>query len=126
MIVFDSDVLIDFLRGAGPGADRVALELRHGQVTIAAVTAFELEAGAKTPRSQRAVTALLDAVTVLPLSPAQSREAGRIFRELRGRGQEIGMADCLIAATCLEHSALLVTRNMRHFARIDGVALATP
>ena len=45
MIVADTDVLIDYLRGEGPQADRIAFELQHGLGTTV-VTAFELWAGA--------------------------------------------------------------------------------
>ena len=126
MTVFDSDVLIDFLRGHDPGAERVARELVHGVVTITAVSAFELEAGAQTAKSQDAVAKLLDAVAVLPIGAAEARAGGRLFADLKARGQEIGMADCLIAATCVARNALLVTRNRRHFGRVPGLSMAVP
>ena len=44
MIVADSDVLIDFLRGKGPGVKRVALELATSTFATTAITAFELRA----------------------------------------------------------------------------------
>jgi hypothetical protein len=50
MIVADSAVLIDFLEGRGPAANRVALELDRGQLRTTVITRFELLAGAKTAR----------------------------------------------------------------------------
>ena len=99
MMVFDSDVLIDFLRGAQPGADRLATELERGDVTVSALTCFELHVGAHSARQQAAVEALLAAATVLPVSREIAVHGGQIFRDLKGSGREIGMADCLIAAT---------------------------
>lgn len=38
-------------------------------------------------------------------------------------GQGTGLADCLIAGTCLRYSVPLATRNLRHFIRIPGLVL---
>jgi predicted nucleic acid-binding protein len=46
---------------------------------------------------------------------------GRIRRETG-----IAIADGLIAATALVHGVALLTRNVRHFERVDGLRLATP
>ena len=46
MMVADSDVLIDFLEGRAPAANRIALELDRGQLRTTVITRFELLAGA--------------------------------------------------------------------------------
>ncbi len=48
MMIADSDVLIDFLRGKGPAADRMQIEVGTGRLHTTTVTAFELLSGAKT------------------------------------------------------------------------------
>ncbi len=123
MFLFDSDVLIDFLRGAEPAAGRVAFELEHAAVAVSAVTAFELTAGALSVRQQAAVETLLAATPVVPVSVEVALLAGKIFRDLKASGQEIGMADCLIGATCIVQRTLLVTRNRKQFERIPGLKL---
>lgn len=45
MMVADSDVLIDFLEGRAPAANRIALELDRGQLRTTVITRFELPAG---------------------------------------------------------------------------------
>ena len=42
MIVADSDVLIDSLRGKEPARSRVELELKTGQLATTAINALEL------------------------------------------------------------------------------------
>lgn len=123
MFIADSDVLIDFLRGRGAAA-RVALELEQGLATTA-ISAFELWAGARGGRQERAVEELLAALDVLPLDATSSRRAARVRRALEAQGTTIGMADSLIAGIALERRAVLLTRNVRHFARVEDLSLAS-
>ena len=48
MMIADTDVLIDFLEGRSPTAERLALELDRGQLRTTVISRFELLAGAKT------------------------------------------------------------------------------
>lgn len=125
MIVADSDVLIDYLHGKNPARDRIALELRTGQLATTTINAFELLSGARAPSDQQKVEALLAALRLLPLSAAASAKAATIRRELEGQGNGIGMADYLIAGICVCQNALLLTRNREHFERVPGLALGS-
>ena len=64
-------------------------------------------------------------MTILPLEEDGARKAAEIRRTLVSRGADIGMADSLIAGACLSVGGMLLTRNRRHFERIDGLKLAT-
>jgi tRNA(fMet)-specific endonuclease VapC len=123
VIVADSDVLIDFMRGRGPGASRVALELEKGSFATTAITAFELRSGARTRRQQSGVETLLDAMTILPFGADEARVAAEIRRDVERRGAPIGMADYMIAAVCIASDALLLTRNVKHFERVARLRL---
>jgi tRNA(fMet)-specific endonuclease VapC len=124
MIVADTDVLIDFLGGVGPGAERVALELRRGALSTTAITRFELLAGAGTEKSARQVRQLLDALPCLPLDTEAADRAADVRRTLSSSGREIGMGDSLIAGITLRNQGVLLTRNRKHFARVTGLQLA--
>jgi tRNA(fMet)-specific endonuclease VapC len=124
MIVADTDVLIDFLRGRGPMADRIALELPRGLATTV-ITAFELWAGTLSARrKEQAVETLLGALHILPLETDEARRAAGVRRDLEAMGKPIGMADSLIAGICLHHGAILLTRNRGHFERVPGLKLS--
>jgi tRNA(fMet)-specific endonuclease VapC len=123
MIVADSDVLIDFLRGRGELARRVALELETGSFATTAITAFELRSGARTKAHKQAVEALLEAMTILPFGEHEARIAAGVRLAVEGAGQPIGMADYLIAATCIAVDGVLLTRNRKHFERVTGLKL---
>lgn len=123
MIVADTDVLIDFLRGAG-AAEKVALELERGAIWTTAVTRFELMAGARTERQRVVITDLLGGIPTLALDEAAADEAADIRRDLEERGESIGMADSLIAGIARAADKLLLTRNRKHFERVTGLKLS--
>ena len=125
MMVADTDVLIDYLEGKGAVAQRIALELEHTQLCTTAVNRFELQAGARSPRQQKLVRELLEALPCLPLDAVSADRAAEVRRTLEQRGQSIGMGDSLIAGITLASKGVLLTRNRQHFARVAGLALGT-
>jgi len=60
---------------------------------------------------------------VLPLSDEIAKKAAEIFAELRKKGQVIGHNDVLIAATAITQSMILITNNVAHFSRIEGLEI---
>lgn len=122
--IADTDVLIDFLRGTGDGADRIELELKTGHLSTTSVTAFELWVGARGPREIATIEALLAALVILPLDAESARRAADVRRLLDGKGTTIGMADSLIAGICLHEGGVLITRNTKHFSRVPELKLA--
>src|SRR5713226_4695014 len=123
MIIADSDVLIDFLRGHGEGARRVAIGLETRSFSTTAITAFEILPGARSARQRKSVDTLLEAMTILPFGPEEARIAADIRQRLENEGQPIGMADYLIAAVCIANDGVLITRNRKHFERIKDLKI---
>jgi tRNA(fMet)-specific endonuclease VapC len=64
---------------------------------------------------------ILPRLRVLPLAMGEALRAGDLLADLAGRGEPIGLEDVLIAATAVENGLTVVTRNLRHFARILGL-----
>lgn len=123
MIVADTDVLIDYLEGALPGADWVQAGLQRGQLATTTVNCFEILSGARGPLERAAIAALLESIPLLPLDIDAARRAAEVRQQLERSGAGIGMGDSLIAGITLAHSAQLLTRNKRHFQRVPGLAL---
>ena len=123
MIIADSDVLIDALRGRPSARARIAEALAAGTLATTAVTAFELRSGADSDRARAAIGLLLAPLEILPFDQAAAGAAARIRRELESNGQPIGMADYMIAGICLVRSAALLTRNREHFGRVSGLVV---
>ena len=124
MIIADTDVLIDYLEGRGPGAEAVSQALRRDQLQTTTINYFELLAGARHRRQQESVLALLESIQVLPLDVDAASRAAEVHRQLERSGTGIGMGDSLIAGIVLARGATLLTRNKRHFERVPGLPLA--
>jgi predicted nucleic acid-binding protein len=64
------------------------------------------------------VEEIIDMITILPFDIKASREAAKITAELKKSGQQIGIADELIAAICKTYDICLLTKNIGHFQRV--------
>ena len=123
--VLDSDVLIDYLRGAGPGRDLVRALIHGAGYRVTAVTAFELALGRSYRENPRPVHVLL-AAPLLTLTRKAGLRGGALLAELRRSGATIDVRDALQAGICLETGATLVTRNVSHFERVPGLRVSHP
>ncbi len=125
MHLVDTDVCVDVLRGVPRAVGGLAALEPAGPLSVSAVTAHELwqgALGAKDPeRSARAVARFLSAFHVLPYDTDVAHTGGGLAAALRAGGHPIGDLDTMIAATALHHEATLVTRNVRHFRRVEGL-----
>jgi len=124
MIIADTDVLIDFLRGNGDSAKRIAIELESRSFGTTAITAFEIRAGARTARQKSAVDTLLDAMNILPFGPEEARIAAEIRQQVESQGKPIRIAECMIAAICIADGSVLITTNLKAYERVKGLKIS--
>ncbi len=124
MILADSDVLVDFLSGAEPGATRVQLELEYGQLFITPINRFELFSAAGSARQSRLIRQLLDALPCVPIDEAMADHAAELHRSFAQDEDPIPMNVCLIAAVAITRRAQILTRERSVFDRIPGLAFA--
>ena len=126
MYALDTNSVIYFFNGMGRGPERL-LQTPPQRLAIPAIALYELEVGiakSAAPARRRAqLEQLLALLAVLPFGAAEATVAARIRAELEQAGTPIGALDTLIAGTALRHGATLVTRNLKEFQRIEGLAL---
>jgi len=109
-LLFDSDVVIDILRGKRETMDQL-FELMFGHSLVCSViTVAEVYAG-MFPREEVGTDAILESLTKIPVSETIAKAAGK----LRFEHPRLGMMDCLIAATALLRGAHLLTKNVKHY-----------
>jgi tRNA(fMet)-specific endonuclease VapC len=98
----------------------------HTYYTFSLITRYEIVRGLKARGATARLAAfehLCSTSLVLPLTDSIILRATDIYADLYQRGELIGDADILIAATALEHGLVLVTNNTRHFSRVTGLHL---
>ena len=114
LLVLDSTVLIDHLRGR-PAASRILALLDRGvSPATTAINVEEIVRGLR--RTERDVAEqLFRGLVVLPVTEEAAWLAGTWRREFAERGQTLWQADCLIAATTVGAGAPLATGNPKDF-----------
>jgi tRNA(fMet)-specific endonuclease VapC len=74
------------------------------------------------PRHARLVDAFVTRLsTILPWDAASAEQAMRIKQDLAAKGTPIGGNDIMIAGHALATECVLVTNNVREFARVEGL-----
>ncbi|CAN5468211.1 type II toxin-antitoxin system VapC family toxin [soil metagenome] len=112
-LLVDTDVLVDHLRtgrGVGDPDDRLSFSI---------ISRAELFAGSRA--EEDGVRLLLSAMDELVVDGPIAESGGRLRRR-----HGIALPDALIAATSLKHGLPLLTRNRRHFGRVEGLSLRAP
>lgn len=84
---------------------------------------FGRESSRRKDEAAAHLSALLEAIQVLPLPPDAGTRYGEIRAELERRGRSIGANDTWIAAHALSEDLALVTNNEREFARVRGLRI---
>lgn len=114
LVVLDSTVLIDFLRGR-PVVDRVtALRARGDVPATTVINVEEIVRGLRDSETD-AARRLFAGLRVLAPSLEAAWQAGAWRREYAARGRTLWQADCLIAATARAAGGVLATGNPKDF-----------
>ena len=126
MYALDTNSLVYFFKGMGRVGERL-LATPPREIALPTVVLYELEVGAAKSHSPQRRRRQLDEVvswmTVLPFGAEEAKVAAQVRADLEQAGTPIGPYDILIAATALHHKATLVTRNVREFSRVAGLAV---
>jgi tRNA(fMet)-specific endonuclease VapC len=135
--LLDTDTLIYMIRGLKPRsrkrprAERMVAKCQSAQddghtVGLSSITVSELEYGARRSRDYaaelRAVHKVLLPFELFDYDAIRAPHAyGRLRHDLDQAGTPIGAMDLLIAAHALALSATLVSNNLGHFRRVQGL-----
>ena len=125
LIILDTDVVIDFFTGISPEAEGVLRLISQEEAALTAISVFELYAGVEGKRRLDQIETFIRDLTILPLDVIEAALAGKIFTQLKSKGQLIGNHDILIAAVCLANGLPLYTKNVIHFSKIKDIQILT-
>ena len=124
MYLLDTDIVIYSLKGHSAVKKNLERNL-HAALKISIVTLMELYYGAyksqKVASNIGKIKRIEDAVEIIALG----RESAEIFAMLKADLEKSGIPlddfDLILAACALSHNLVLVTNNVKHFQRIQGL-----
>ena len=128
-VLIDASILIDAERGR-LDLEPYVVQRQEEEFFLSVITASELLHGVhravqpevRTKRSAF-VEAILERFPLLPVDVVTARAHAQVWAELAAAGQMIGPHDLWLAATCIAHGLIMVTANVREFARVPGLAV---
>jgi tRNA(fMet)-specific endonuclease VapC len=125
MYLLDTNICIFYLKKRFGLAEHIA-RLGWENCFISEITLAELKFGAENSQQQiqnrQIIAQFQTQIQVIPIFSAldfYAREKAR----LRQRGTPIDDFDLLIAATAVANRLIIVTNNLNHFSRIEGIAI---
>ena len=122
MTILDTDYLVALLRG---NADAAAQADRIKSPKTTVINAFELYYGAdrsqNPEKSHTEVNSLLRSMDVLEFEMPAVLASAKIQAELMNTGNPVNILDVLIAGIVMVNKEELLTRNVNHFNRINGL-----
>ncbi len=124
-VILDTDILSAIMRRQSAVIPTARAYLReHHQFHFSIITQYEILRGLKAKDATRQTATfenLCSRNIILPLSEETISKAAEIYADLYKRGELIGDADILIAASAMVHGLGIVTNNERHFQRISDL-----
>lgn len=129
MIVPDTSAWVEFLRNTGNPVHRAlqALVEDDAEIALTEYIAFEVLAGARSPRDLEALEDLMYTYPVLPLDGIGGYDdAAELYRVCRRGGETIRkLSDCLIAVPVIRAEAELLhnDRDFDALARHSGLRI---
>ncbi len=123
----DTTFLIDLQRERLAGNDdgaahRFLKRSPDAELLLSAIALGEFAEGFDTVEHP-IVVAMREAHSLVPVDVRIALVYARVARELRRRGQLIGTNDLWIGCTSLQLGIPLVTADVEHFRRIDGLGI---
>ncbi len=118
ILLLDTDVLVDFLRGHG---EAVAFVNAHSaRIILSSIVVAELYAGVRGDREQAVLEALVSLFRVVPVS-GEIAKTGGLYKRDYGKSHGVGLADAILAATAESENAELKTLNTKHYPMLQGL-----
>lgn len=124
MVILDTNIIIDHLRGSAEESKLIkTIESFPGErMGVSVISIQELYEGRSTlnAEAEKNLLTTMTKMEVLPYTYEIASLAGKLARDLN---RPIELADAAIAATAILNRATLLTLNKKDFSNIPGVEL---
>lgn len=127
-MILDISFILDVVGGDENALRRLdLLEREHRPEKVSAITVLELYEGVilseKPVDERRAVLEVLDSKHIHDADHDIMQRAGELSGEHVAARRQIDREDCIIAAKALREDDPVLTRNVSHFERIEGLSI---
>jgi len=126
MYLLDTDTLVYLLKGNEAVKDNLKANL-YTPMSTSAINLIELYFGAFKSRHVAAnlakVRTIEKELEILPIGQEMTETFGSLKADLEKQGNRLDDFDLAIASCAMAHNLTLVTNNIKHFSRIDGLKL---
>ena len=125
MYLLDTNICIYFMKDSYPELTAKILSHDPADLSISAVTVYELEYGAEKSkwgeRNRLKMALFLAPFSILDLTSEDALCAGRVRADLEQKGMPIGPYDIQLAGQALARKLTLITHNTAEFGRVPGL-----
>ena len=121
--ILDTDT-ISLLVRRNPSVIKNLVKHEDDEICISAITYAELRFGLEKKGSEKLfneVSTILGKLSIIDFNSSQSEHYGKIRLKLEKSGTPLGDMDMLIAAAALSAGAILVSHNVKHFSKVEGI-----
>ena len=123
IVLADTSILIDFFRKTDKANSKLVALVREGYAfSISAITEYEIYSGATTAQTDY-WQEFLKHTQVLSFDKDVVKIAVEINNSLKRKRKQIAIPDLFIAATAISNNLPIATLNIKHFERIDNLAI---
>ena len=120
-MVIDTCIFIEHLRAKDRTSTKLADLPKDEVAYVSVISIFELYCGATTPGKKQDIIDLTEDLNVLQFDTEVAAKAGDIYQALKRKNKNIGVADVMIAATCLVNGQPILTSNKKDFKLVDDL-----
>lgn len=125
MVVFDTSLIIDYLRrkkGEKTPFEKIIEKLKRNELSVPVLSLQELYQGKSMDKEgeEIRIQKILLPFNVLAYSVEIAKKAGKIVRD---SNNSVAFVDAAIAATAIINGAQLATLNLKDFEKIKGLEI---
>lgn len=121
-VLIDTDILIDFGRDRIEAVTTISFLEKNYQLLTSVITVMELYSGCRSKRDLKRVDGLISDIPIQFVTKSISERAFELMKEFRA-SHGVDINDMLIAATAMNSSAKLISKNRKHYQFIPNLDL---
>ena len=125
-MILDTNFIIDLMNKEDSASKKLDVLLKNQEkLAVTSVTVFELFSGLaqaeKKTEEKIKIMNILKSINSITLDDDCAKMGGQVDGSLIKKGATIGPLDSMIAGIALVRNESLLTRNVKHFSRIDNL-----